>query len=101
MNGRFVGPAVSVYTRDHQRAEFYRQQEEARRVRDRITRAQLWLLPRLDGKHFASEEEMRLAVVAIAETLGYAMDDELAHVVTEATTALWQTGRYLAPAVAA
>jgi hypothetical protein len=99
--GHFGTPGLSPYTRDHQRESFYRAEEEARRIRDRTTRAQLWLTERLDGQRFQSEDQMRFAVLELATTLGYVMDDETAHVITSATTLLWQTGRYLAPAVAA
>lgn len=77
-----------------ERTLFYREQEEKRRVQDRITRSELWLGARLAGNTFASEEQMRAHVAEIAATLGYVMDDELAHVIREATTALWQTKRY-------
>jgi hypothetical protein len=76
------------------RDAFYRKEDEARRLRDRVTRSTIWLMGHMDGKRFESEEQMRAAVVGLAKTLGYVFDDELDYVITEATATLWQTGRY-------
>ena len=83
---------------DHGAAEFYRQQDEARRVRDRITRTELGLIVRLADETFATLDEMHRHVTESAVALGHKIDDETAHVIREAVANLWSTGRYHAHA---
>jgi hypothetical protein len=78
------------------RTEFYRQQDEQRRITERAVRAEMWLLPRLEGQQFASVDAMRATVVEMATTLYTQLDDELATVITMACASLWKTGRYVA-----
>lgn len=90
-NGHFStsGP----YTVDP-RTAFYHQQDEARRVRERCVRAELWLADRMQGKTFPNETAMREAVTNLAVILGYSLDDELTVVINTAVASLWQSPRF-------
>lgn len=100
MRGSFNGfQSGDVF--DHGRAQFYREEQARQAHLARVARTEFWLSQRLYGKVFESEDAMRCAVVGLAETLGYVMDDSFAKVIRDAVTALWQSGRYQLPAVAA
>jgi hypothetical protein len=95
MNGTFNG-TQSTWTRDHAREEFYRQQDEQRRITERAVRAEMWLLPRLEGQQFPTVDAMRSTVTEMATMLYTQLDDELATVIQMACASLWKTGRYTA-----
>jgi hypothetical protein len=77
------------------RTEFYRRQEEARRIAERAVRAEFWLMLRIDGQHFPTEDAMRLACTEIV-LRHRAIDDEIATLIRIACASLWKTGRHTA-----
>lgn len=86
-NGHFS--TAGAYRVDPKTA-FYRQQDEDRRLQERVARAAHWFSLRVVDKRFDSIEQLRSACVALAETLyGGQMDDETAEVVSKAVTTLW------------
>ena len=93
-NWYHVGGHYYADPSDADRARFYREQDEQRRVRERVTRTELWLTVRLAGEQFASEDQMRHVVTNLSTTLGYKMDAELSDTIRAAVANLWQTGRY-------
>jgi hypothetical protein len=77
------------------RTEFYRQQEDQRRMTERAVRAEFWLMIRIDGQKFATEDALRLACTEIVMR-HRAIDDEIATLIRMACASLWKTGRYTA-----
>lgn len=81
---------LQSHTRDHGRERWYQEQDRKRQEDARVARAAHWFGLRVVGKQWASIDQLRLACVALAETLyGGQMDDETAGVVSKAITALW------------
>jgi len=76
-------------TYDHGRAEFYRQQDEARRLQELVARATHWFGLRLVGKEFTTLDALRAACVEIAAERYGQVDDETAGVIGKAVTNLW------------
>jgi hypothetical protein len=77
------------------RTEFYRQQDEQRRIAERAVRAEFWLAQHIEGQRFPTEDALRTAATEIALRHN-GMDDEIATVIRWACAALWKTGRYVA-----
>ena len=87
-NGTFNGLG-SPYVHDQGRAAFYREQEEARKLRERCERANHWLALRFVGRDFHTIAELQQA--AMDEVLAEydSIDDSTRDVITKAVTQLW------------
>ena len=70
------------------RTEFYRAQDEERRVTELTERAARWLAGKLSGHSYDSLDALQRAAAEVVETWR-PIDDELAGVVRRAVVLLW------------
>ncbi len=98
MHGHFS--TAGAYRADP-KTEFYRRQDEERRIRDRASRAEFWLMQRFAGKRFSSEDQLRAVATDLAVELYRVVDDELATVIRMACASMWAHPRWHASATAA